>query len=42
MKDTYEIPFDRFVNLMISVCADGASFNMSIYTGACTQIKNDG
>ena len=42
MKDTYEIPFDCFVNLMISVCADGASFNMSIYTGACTQIKNNG
>ena len=22
--------------------ADGASVNMGIYTGACTQIKNDG
>ena len=27
---------------MISVCADGASVNMGIYTDACTQIKNDG
>ena len=42
MKDTYEIPLGRFVNLMISVCTDGASVNMSIYTGACTQIKNTG
>ena len=40
MKDTCEIPFDHFVNLMISVYPDGASVVMSIYTGACTQIKN--
>ena len=42
MKDTYKIPLDHFVNLMISVCADGASVNMGIYTGACSQIKNNG
>ena len=42
MKDTYKIPLDRFVNLMISMCADGARNNMGIYIGACTQIKNDG
>ena len=39
MKDTYEIPLDYFVNLIIPMCADGASVNMGIYTGACTQIK---
>ena len=27
---------------MISVCTDGASVNMGLYTGACTQIKNNG
>ena len=42
MKDTYEIPLDYFVNLIIPMCADGATVNMGIYTGACTQIKNNG
>ena len=42
IKDTYKIPLGRFVNLIISVSTDGASVNMGIYTGACTQIKNDG
>ena len=42
MKDTYEIPLDYFVNLIIPMCAYGASVNMGIYTGACTQIKNNG
>ena len=42
IKDTYKIPLDRFFNLIISVSTDGASVNMGIYTGACTQIKNDG
>ena len=35
LKDTYKIHLDYFVNLMISVCADGASVNMGIYTGPC-------
>ena len=42
MKDTYKIPLDHFVNLMISMCTDRTSVNMGIYTGACTQIKNNG
>ena len=30
MKHTYEIPLDHFINLIISLCADGASLNMGI------------
>ena len=39
MKIDYDMSLDRFINLMISVCADGTSENMGIYNGACTQIK---
>ena len=39
MEDTYEIPLDCFVNLMISMCIDGASVNIGIYTGVCNLHK---
>ena len=41
LKKDYKLE-DRFIPLLISHCADGASVNMGRYNGACTQIKADG
>ena len=38
LKEDYKLE-DRFIPLLISHCADGASVNMGRYNGAGTQIK---
>lgn len=37
--NVYEVPAERFENLLVGVCADGASVNMGRISGACTQMK---
>ncbi|KAK6181823.1 hypothetical protein SNE40_009606 [Patella caerulea] len=39
--DVCKMPEDRYAKLMVSVCTDGASVNMGVYKGACTQLKAD-
>ena len=38
---TFEVPEDRFENLLVAACTDGASVNMGRLSGACTKMKEE-
>ena len=37
----YDLSPEKFQNLLIGVCADGASVNMGVHSGVCTVLKKD-